>query len=100
MFFAPCVYMRYDMMVKADSNNNKLEEVLKVIQRKLDMLGANDDCPFCLESPGNDNPFVTLACCHKACEECWTNWQEIKGHAAFCPLCREEDYLVGLADLS
>jgi len=90
----------YDMTVKADSNNGKLEEVLKVLQRKLDMLAANDDCPFCLEAPAADNPFVTLACCHKACEECWGHWQAEKGHAAFCPLCRENDFLVNLMQMN
>jgi len=89
----------YDMTLKADSNNGKLEDVLKVLQRKLDMLGANDDCPFCLEAPSDDNPFVTLACCHKACEECWGHWQEEKGMGAFCPLCREKDFLVDLMQL-
>jgi len=83
----------YDMTVKADSNNDKIEAVLKTIERKLEMLQKNDDCPFCLESPSDDVPFVTLGCCHKACEECWTNWQELRGHGAFCPLCREEDFI-------
>jgi len=83
----------YDMTVKADSNNSKLEAVLKTIERKLEMLQKNDDCPFCLESPSDEVPFVTLGCCHKACEECWSNWQELRGHQAFCPLCREEDFI-------
>lgn len=80
----------YDMTRKADSNNEKLKNCLHSIEIKLELLDKNDDCPFCLES-GRDS--VTLGCCHKACKECWKHWQELKGQNAFCPLCRQEDFL-------
>lgn len=86
----------YDMTVKADSNNDKLKGVLRKIETKLELLGADDDCPFCLES-GKES--VTLSCCHKACEECWSHWQELKGRNAFCPLCRQEDFLSDVMSL-
>jgi len=86
----------YDMMVKADSNNDKLKDVLKSIERKLELLQKDDECPFCLEEGKKS---VTLGCCHKACEECWTHWQELQGARAFCPLCRQEDFLTEVMDM-
>lgn len=84
----------YDMTRKADSNNEKLKKCLHSIEIKLELLDKDDDCPFCLES-GRDS--VTLGCCHKACKECWKHWQELKGQNAFCPLCRQEDFLGDMA---
>jgi len=80
------------MTVKADSNNDKLKGVLRNIETKLELLNNLDDCPFCLESLENLET-VTLGCCHKACKECCGFWQEMKGRNAFCPLCRQEDFL-------
>jgi len=85
----------YDMIVQADKNNETLKKALHNIEIKLELLQKeDDDCPFCLENLAEAQlPFVTLACCHKACTECWTHWQELKGRNAFCPLCRNEDFL-------
>jgi len=85
----------YDMMVQADKNNDKLKDALHKIEIKLELIQKeDDDCPFCLENIAAEQlPFVTLACCHKACTECWTYWQELRGQRAFCPLCRNEDFL-------
>jgi len=85
----------YDMTRKADSNNEKLKKCLHSIEIKLELLDKDDDCPFCLEA-GRDS--VTLGCCHKACKECWKHWQELKGKNAFCPLCRQEDFLGDMAE--
>jgi len=80
----------YDMTVKAEQNNVKLKNSMHNLEIKLDLLDKEDECPFCLEA-GKDS--VTLGCCHKACQECWKHWQELKGANAFCPLCRQEDFL-------
>jgi len=85
----------YDMTVKADQNNQKLKACLHDLEIKLELLDKDDECPFCLEAGRNS---VTLGCCHKACEECWTHWQELKGANAFCPLCRQEDFLENMAE--
>lgn len=85
----------YDMTVKADQNNEKLKACLHNLEIKLELLDKDDECPFCLEAGRNS---VTLGCCHKACEECWTHWQELKGTNAFCPLCRQEDFLENMAE--
>lgn len=84
----------YDMTHKADQNNTIIKGVLKKIETKLELLNNNDDdCPFCLEPLAEVGDPVVLGCCHKACKECWENWQEIKGRNAFCPLCRQDDFL-------
>lgn len=85
----------YDMTVKADSNNEKLKACIHDLEIKLDLLDKDDECPFCLEK-GQES--VTLGCCHKACVDCWTHWQELKGQNAFCPLCRQEDFLENMAE--
>lgn len=85
----------YDMTKKADQNNDKLKACLHNLEIKLDLLDKEDECPFCLEA-GNES--VTLGCCHKACKECWTHWQQIKGSNAFCPLCRQGDFLENMAE--
>jgi len=85
----------YDMTVKADKNNEVLKQCLHSLEIRLDLLDKEDECPFCLEA-GRES--VTLGCCHKACVECWTHWQELKGSAAFCPLCRQGDFLENVAE--
>jgi len=80
----------YDMTVKADQNNEKLKKCLHNLEIKLELLDKDDECPFCLEA-GRES--VTLGCCHKACKECWAHWQQLKGTHAFCPLCKQEDFL-------
>lgn len=83
----------YDMTQQADRNNTKLKDLLHQIEIKLELLNKeDDDCPFCLESL-EDKDHITLGCCHKACTECWSYWQELRGRGAFCPLCRQTDFL-------
>jgi len=90
----------YDMTVKADQNNTMIKDILKKIETKLDLLNCNDDdCPFCLEPLSEIGDPVVLGCCHKACRECWEHWQEIKGRNAFCPLCRQDDFLADIVNM-
>jgi len=88
--FHPNRWFVYDMTVKADQNNDKLKNCMHDLEIKLELLDKDDECPFCLEK-GEES--VTLGCCHKACVECWKHWQELKGQNAFCPLCRQNDFL-------
>jgi len=89
----------YDMTMKADQNNTMIKGVLKTIETKLELLNNNDDdCPFCLEPLAETDPIV-LGCCHKACKECWEHWQELKGRNAFCPLCRQDDFLQDIVNM-
>jgi len=90
----------YDMTLKADQNNSMIKGVLKKIETKLELLNNNeDDCPFCLDPLAEIGEHVVLGCCHKACKECWDNWQEIKGRNAFCPLCRQDDFLQDIVNM-
>jgi len=90
----------YDMTLKADQNNSMIKGVLKKIETKLELLNNNDDdCPFCLDPLAEIGEHVVLGCCHKACKQCWENWQEIKGRNAFCPLCRQDDFLQDIVNM-
>lgn len=93
--FHPSRWFVYDMTQKADSNNDKIKGILTNIERKLDLLKKDDDCPFCLEAlcELETDHVHTLGCCHKSCLDCWTNWKNLKGNQAFCPLCRQKDFL-------
>jgi len=93
--FHPNRWFVYDMTQKADSNNTNIKNVLTNIERKLELLKNDDDCPFCLEalSDLDQNEVHTLGCCHKSCKDCWNNWKNLKGNQAFCPLCRQTDFL-------
>lgn len=91
--FHPNRWFVYDMTQQADKNNTKLKGLLHSIEIKLELLNKeDDDCPFCLESLA-ESEHVTLGCCHKACTECWSYWQELRGANAFCPLCRQTDFI-------
>eukprot|EP01006_Ploeotia_vitrea_P041312 TRINITY_DN66502_c6_g4_i1.p1 TRINITY_DN66502_c6_g4~~TRINITY_DN66502_c6_g4_i1.p1 ORF type:complete len:312 (-),score=61.94 TRINITY_DN66502_c6_g4_i1:568-1503(-) len=90
----------YDMMKKADENHNHIESILKEIQRKLDFLAKSEqcECPICLEKfeEEGDRAPITLGCCHQVCGECWDHWRGIRGGAAFCPMCRNSDFVTEL----
>lgn len=94
----------YDMVKAADRNSRTIERLLASMRTKLELLSSQAECPICLEAfsaeqaEGNDDaearPTAVLGCCHKVCQECWDHWQEINPHNAFCPLCRQQDFLV------
>jgi len=112
----------HDMLAKADENNRRVESLLQGIKTKLELLAQQDECPICLEpliSPAcatsagamsvgggtgaagsgverertAERKVVVLGCCHKVCEPCWRHWQQLKGQRAFCPLCRNDEFL-------
>lgn len=85
------VWFVFHMAKKVDKNNTMLDRLLNGIERKLDILSKQDDCPICLEEL--DDAPVVLGCCHKVCSECWANWVEMQNANAFCPLCRHNDFL-------
>ena len=72
---------------------------------QLELLAQQDDCPICLEplaptgggdggdAPDAPAPPVVLGCCHKVCGPCWRHWLQLKGRGAFCPLCRNDEFL-------
>jgi len=94
----------YDMVQQAHRNADTIEQLLSGIRTKLELLGSQAECPICFEPFQEDDavtgagdtgrPAATLSCCHKVCKECWAHWQGINPHNAFCPLCRQQDFLV------
>jgi hypothetical protein len=106
----------HDMAVCAHRNADAIERLLQSMRTKLELLGSQAECPVCLEpfheveeggeagGAGSDGstgrsglvhrPATTLGCCHKVCTSCWEHWRRINPHNAFCPLCREQDFLV------
>lgn len=83
----------YGMTKKANENSVAIQKLLRDMTAKLAILQEElGDCPFCIETIQRGEEKV-LGCCHKVCAECWQNWVAIKGHAAFCPLCRHNEFL-------
>jgi hypothetical protein len=117
---APVNWFVHDMAVCAHRNADAIERLLQSMRMKLELLGSQAECPVCLEpfheggeeggegagagAAGGDGsssgsglvhrPATTLSCCHKVCTSCWEHWKRINPHNAFCPLCREQDFLV------
>eukprot|EP00300_Choanocystis_sp_HF-7_P032989 c4491_g1_i1.p1 GENE.c4491_g1_i1~~c4491_g1_i1.p1 ORF type:complete len:322 (-),score=59.18 c4491_g1_i1:382-1308(-) len=84
----------YDMAVKAQANNLNIQGVIDVIQRKVDLLASQGDCPICLESFNAEDPeaVTVLGCCHKVCTACWSHFMSLHVHSAPCPLCRRDEF--------
>lgn len=92
----------YHMMQKAERNNLHMAKHLEDFEKKLEFLASNDqsECPICLdcfEQSGSHAPEI-LSCCHKVCNDCWTNWSAVMGGRPFCPLCRHEEFLGAIAE--
>ena len=95
------VWFVFGMCNKVIFNNDLMERTLKGIRTKLDLLSRQDACPVCLDSFGDgtdeSGPVAqVLGCCHKVCDECWAHWKAACGGRAFCPLCRNEEFVSDL----
>ena len=88
----------HGMCTAACKNQQVLDRVLKDIEKKLEMLASQTECPICLEAFSDSRPATTLGCAHKACTECWRHWCEVSGGSqhAPCPLCRQADFVAGV----
>lgn len=96
------VWIVYGMMVRASSNHTLLSTILKEMETKLALLASDVDCPMCLEPVGvgeGKKAAKILACCHRTCTECWTEWAAVHPHP-FCPLCRQVDFVEELSRLA
>jgi hypothetical protein len=97
--FADGRWFVFDMARKCDANSALIDSTLGSIKTKLELLARQDDCPICLEplaedaEGGDDAGVVVLGCCHKVCRECWDEWVKLKRGRAFCPLCRNDEFL-------
>ena len=106
----------HDMMEKTASNCTAMDGMSNRIEALLKFAASNTqtDCPICLRAyastvPGqtgevSDDGEVcvakTLSCCHSVCTDCWNEWVTLQGSSAFCPLCRNKEFLEFLAQHS
>jgi len=92
--FHPARWFVHDMTAKAGSNSAIIGRVLAMIKMKLELLERTDECPVCLDALDacGEDPHV-FSCCHKVCGDCWQHWNELHNGRAFCPLCRNEEFL-------
>lgn len=68
LHFSSTRWFVYDMVLKASKNRLKIQNILKDIGTKLQLLSTQDDCPICLEKYGAERDPVVLSCCHKVCQ--------------------------------
>ena len=90
------VWFVHAMTAQAARNARALDTVLSTIRTKLGLLSAQHTCPVCYESftdAAGTKPATTLGCAHKVCTECWSEWRQMQGARAFCPLCRHDEFL-------
>jgi len=90
------VWFVHAMTAQAARNARALDTVLSAIRTKLGLLSAQHTCPVCYESftdADGAKPATTLGCAHKVCTECWSEWRQMQGAHAFCPLCRHDEFL-------
>lgn len=88
----------YHMCRKVQQNSRVIEGILREIRTKLDLMARGGECPMCLEEFGSEHVPRMLSCCHKVCDECWAHWKTVQPQGrAFCPLCREVDFVAALS---
>lgn len=81
------------MTKKANQNNAAITQTLAKLRSRLELLaGELGECPCCLDAMQAET-CTTLGCCHKVCTDCWDHWVELKGAAAFCPLCKHREFV-------
>lgn len=89
------VWIMWLMLRQCQRNEVSMRGLLKTLESRLQILGGQDDCPVCLdtlEDAEGEHPVTTLGCCHKVCTSCWKYWVQMQP-AAFCPVCRQHDFL-------
>ena len=94
----PRKWFVYSMTKKANDNSGMIAQTLSLLRSRLEQINNEDvgECPFCLDDMGplkDADQTVVLQCCHRVCKPCWEHWQEVKGARAFCPLCRNQDFV-------
>lgn len=89
------VWFVHSMSRAVTRNNTVIDGILKTIRTKLELLGSQDECPICFEAL-EGRPSVALGCAHAVCTECWGHWERAQAaqhRRAFCPLCKNEDFI-------
>jgi hypothetical protein len=100
IFDDPRHWFVYSMTAKANENSKAISRTLSQLRARLEILAADlGECPFCLDQMTVEQ-CTTLGCCHKVCTNCWDHWVSLKGAAAFCPLCKHQQFIDEVADPS
>jgi len=94
------IWFVYGMCQKAAANNDAIQGVLKMIRIKLELLSHQGECPICLEEFDNEHMPQLLICCHKVCDDCWEHWKALRHGRVFCPLCRNEEFVADVLNLT
>lgn len=91
----------YYMTKKVNSNNIMITRVLAKLRSRLEIISQElGNCPCCLELM-TEGTFMTLGCCHRVCNDCWSQWKKLKedmGAVPFCPLCKHEEFVQDLME--
>eukprot|EP00943_MAST-04B_sp_MAST-4B-sp1_P006099 g6099.t1 len=82
----------HEMLKKAEQNRRMLLRLAKEIETKLELIAREEDCPVCLDKIEKGNKTV-LSCCHCVCTDCWVHWNQVMHDRAFCPICRNDEFL-------
>lgn len=86
------VWIMWLMLRQCQRNEVSMRGLLKTLESRLQILGAQDECPVCLDALEDADEVTTLACCHKVCTGCYKYWTQMQP-TAFCPVCRQHDFL-------
>ena len=82
----PGVWLVHGMAQTASANHGALSRATKDLETKLRLCQEPGECPMCLEACGGGaggKPEKVLACCHKACLDCWVRGGWVVGRWAF-----------------
>jgi hypothetical protein len=87
------VWVVHGMAQTARANHAALSRVTRDLETKLRLAVEPGECPMCLDMCGvGHKPEKVLACCHKACADCWSEWAAVQ-NPPFCPLCRQIEFV-------
>lgn len=92
----------YGMSRKVAQNTGRLDQVLRGIRTKLELLASQDECPICLDAFG-ETEVATLGCAHMVCGECWRHWSASctdMRRTPFCPLCKQDAFVNAIVEMT
>ena len=90
------VWFVHGMCKKASKNSAMIDEVLRSIRTKLDLLSQQVECPICFEKFDENHIPQILSCCHSCCDSCWAHWKRARqsiNAVVYCPLCRNDEFV-------
>ena len=89
------------MSRKVAQNTGRLDQVLRGIRTKLELLASQDECPICLDAFGVAE-VATLGCAPMVCE-CWRHWSascDDMHQTPFCPLCKQDAFVNAIVEMT